>query len=66
MMKHINKIQCKIFNKIQNFSKDESGMAFLEAIILLGVVVLLVGVFIGFKDQIVSMVQEIIDRLKLE
>jgi len=34
---------------------------FISILIILGVVIVLAGVFIGFKDQIVQQVQDIID-----
>lgn len=34
---------------------------FISILIILGIVIILAGVFIGFKDQIVSQVQGIID-----
>lgn len=42
--------------------KSERGDTnFISILIVMGIVILLAGLFIGFKDQIVGMVQEIID-----
>lgn len=47
---------------LNRFIKNEKGDTnFISILIILGVVILLAGVFIGFKDQIVGMVQGIID-----
>lgn len=46
----------------KKFLKSEKGDTnFISILIVMGIVILLAGIFIGFKDQIVSMVQEIID-----
>ncbi len=47
---------------LNRFIKNEKGDTnFISILIILGVVILLAGVFMGFKDQIVGMVQGIID-----
>lgn len=52
----------KAITSIQRAISDESGDTnFISILIILGIVILLAGVFMGFKDQIVGMVQDIID-----
>lgn len=55
-----------IASKIKNLIKNEEGDTnFISIIIILGIVILVAGIFIGFKDQIVSEVQGIIDGFSL-
>lgn len=50
----------------RKFMKDEKGDTnFISILIILGVVIALAGVFIGFKDSIVSEVQGIVDGFTL-
>ncbi len=45
---------------------DERGDTnFISILIILGIVIILAGLFIGFKDKIVEQVQEIIDKFKI-
>ena len=47
---------------MNNAMRNEKGDTnFISILIILGVVILLAGVFIAFKDQIVEQVQGIID-----
>lgn len=47
---------------MNNVMRNEKGDTnFISILIILGVVILLAGVFIAFKDQIVEQVQGIID-----
>lgn len=47
---------------IQTIMSSERGDTnFISILIILGVVILVAAVFMGFKDQIVGQVQEIID-----
>lgn len=47
---------------MNNVMRNEKGDTnFISILIILGVVILLAGVFIAFKDQIVQQVQGIID-----
>ena len=47
---------------LKKFLKSERGDTnFISILIIMGVVILLAGLFIGFKDQIVTMVQEIVN-----
>lgn len=46
----------------KKFMKSEKGDTnFISILIVMGIVILLAGIFIGFKNQIVGMVQDIID-----
>ena len=57
----INKIKLTA-NK---FLKNEKGDTnFVSILIIMGIAIALAGVFIGFKDQIVAMVQDAINGLK--
>lgn len=62
MGKFITKAHLNTRAAIQNFIRNERGDTnFISILIILGVVILVAGVFIGFKDQIVGQVQEIVD-----
>ena len=62
MRKFITNVQLKALATIQNFIKNERGDTnFISILIILGVVILVAGIFIGFKDQIVGQVKEIVD-----
>ncbi len=51
---------------VNDFMESERGDTnFISILIILGIVILLAGVFIGFKDQIVEMVQGIIDNFTI-
>ena len=57
----INKIKLTA-NK---FLKNEKGDTnFVSILIIMGIAIALAGVFIGFKEQIVGMVQDAINGLK--
>lgn len=44
------------------FTKDERGDTnFISILIILAIVIILLGVFIGFKDTIISRVTDIVD-----
>lgn len=52
----------KLISAANALKRSERGDTnFISIIIILGVVVVLAGVFIAFKDQIVEMVQGIVD-----
>ena len=58
----LNKVFSKMVLGVQNAMREEKGDTnFISILIILGVVIILAGVFIAFKDQIIGMVQEIID-----
>lgn len=44
--------------KLDSFAQDESGMEIVQVLVLLALAVVLIGVFIGFSDQITGVVGE--------
>ncbi len=55
-------LQSMYLTKVRPRLTDERGDTnFISILIILGIVILLAGVFIGFKDQIVGQVQGIIN-----
>ena len=53
--------------KVRGWLEEERGDTnFISILIILGIVIILAGVFIGFKNQIVSQVQDIINGFKIE
>jgi len=51
---------------LQNMLRDEKGDTnFISILIVLGIVVILAGLFIGFKDQIVGQVQELVGNFTI-
>lgn len=51
---------------VRDVLHDEEGDTnFISILIILGIVIILAGVFMGFKDQIVKMVQEIIESFTI-
>lgn len=62
-----NAVELKMIGFANKMAKSERGDTnFISIIIILGIVVLLAAVFLGFKNQIVGKVQEIIDKIKFE
>lgn len=62
MKKWLQNTYLKAIVSIQRVISNEKGDTnFISILIILGVVILLAGVFMGFKDQIVGQVQNIID-----
>lgn len=62
MKKLIHNAQRKAYIRFRDFVENEKGATtFIEVLIILGVAILLAGVFIGFKDQIVKQVQDIVN-----
>jgi len=58
----IQKLQAKAVVQLQEVIKNEKGDTnFISILIILGIVIILAGVFMVFKDQIIGQVQEIID-----
>ena len=45
---------------------EEGDTNFISILIILGIVIILAGIFIGFKDQIVAQVKEIIDGFTIK
>lgn len=51
---------------IQRMLREERGDTnFISILIILGIVIILAGVFIGFKDRIVGMVSDIVDNFTI-
>ena len=62
MKKMMNKVQGKMIEGMMWLKNCERGDTnFISILIVMGIVILLAGLFIGFKDKIVGMVQEIVD-----
>ena len=58
----IQTAQWSVLSAIAKFRKSERGDTnFISIIIILGIVILVAGIFIGFKDKIVQEVQGIIN-----
>ena len=64
LKKKLANLEVKAYYKVKDLLASERG-DFISALILLGIVVLLSGVFIGFKDQIVGRVQEIMENFTI-
>ena len=47
-------------------SEERGDTNFISILIILGVVIILAGVFMGFKDQIVGQVQAIVDGFTIK
>lgn len=62
----INSMLIKAYLIVMDKLKSERGDTnFISIIIILGIVLLVAGLFIGFKDQIVGMVQSIVDGFSI-
>lgn len=49
-------------NAVKNFVNDESGDTnFISIIIILGIVIVLVGVFVAFKDKILGVIEGVVN-----
>ena len=57
----VNKVCAKVNNIAHTAVKERGDTNFISILIILGIVIILAGVFIVFKDQIVGQVQQIID-----
>ncbi len=58
----LQKEYAKASTALVRFASEERGDTnFISILIILGIVILLAGLFIGFKDQIVEQVQAIVD-----
>lgn len=56
---------CKAQSEIHLMSNDEQGDTnFISIIIVLGIVILIAGVFVGFKDQILEAASEAIENFQ--
>lgn len=57
----------KAASGIRRVLREERGDTnFISILIILGIVIILAGVFMGFKNQIVEQVQNIIDGFTIE
>lgn len=57
----------KATSGIRRALREERGDTnFISILIILGIVIILAGVFMGFKDQIVGQVQDIIDGFTIQ
>lgn len=62
LKKFFNAVESKMIAAAQKLAKSEKGDTnFISILIVMGIVIILAGLFIGFKDQIVGQVQNIID-----
>lgn len=63
----INSMLIKAYLTIKDKLSSERGDTnFISIIIILGIVLLVAGIFIGFKDDIVDMVEKIVESFTLE
>lgn len=61
-----NKMCAKANSVLRTAVKDERGDTnFISILIILGIVIILAGLFMGFKDQIVGQVQNIINNFTI-
>lgn len=66
MKKALRNIHVKAIAKMTDFIKKENGDTnFISILIILGIVILLAGVFMLFKDQIITMVTDIVDNFTI-
>ena len=75
MLKWLNERSIEMATKIQSLytesirpklESERGDTNFISILIILGIVIILAGVFIGFKDTIVAQVQAIIDGFVIE
>ena len=67
LRKITNAIELQMIGAVQKFRRSERGDTnFISILIVLGIVILLATLFIGFKDKIVGMVQGIVDGFSIE
>lgn len=60
-------VELKMIQIATSFKKSERGDTnFISILIVLGIVILLATVFIGFKDQIVNQVRGIVDGFQID
>ena len=65
--KWLRKTYVKAATALCSFANEERGDTnFISILIILGIVILLAGLFIGFKDQIVNQVKAIVDGFTIE
>ena len=65
--KWLRKTYVKAATALDSFANEERGDTnFISILIILGIVILLAVLFIGFKDQIVNQVKAIVDGFTIE
>ena len=65
--KWLRKTYVKAATALASFANEERGDTnFISILIILGIVILLAGLVIGFKDQIVNQVKAIVDGFTIE
>lgn len=67
MKDYLDKTILKVQFRLNQFLTEERGDTnFISILIILGIVILLAGVFIGFKDTIVEQVQRIVNGFSID
>lgn len=62
-----NRVYFRASSFLRTAVKDERGDTnFISILIILGIVIILAGIFIGFKKEIVGQVQNIINGFKIQ
>lgn len=60
-------IYCKMYNGFNKVMKDEKGDTnFISILIILGIVIIVAGVFITYKDKLVDQVDKQIKNFNIE
>lgn len=60
-------IYCKMYNGFNKVMKDEKGDTnFISILIILGIVIIVAGVFITYKDKLVDQVDKQIQNFNIE
>lgn len=63
----LNKTYLNATTGVKNVLRKENGDTnFISILIILGIVILLAGIFMGFKDSIVEQIQTIIDGFTIK
>lgn len=67
LKKFADAVELKMISCYNRFTRSERGDTnFISILIILGIVILLAGLFIGFKDQIVNEVKGIVDGFDIK
>ena len=60
-------IYCKMYNGFNKVMKDEKGDTnFISILIILGIVIIVAGVFIVYKNRILDQVKTQVDNFKID
>ena len=63
----LNRMYVQAMCRVNEMMNDEKGDTnFISVLIILGIVVVLAGVFMGFKDQIVNQVNELMANFSIK